>query len=109
MLFATFPVVPCFLGMNNFLKIFLIVVLTVLALKFLPVILVGALVGLLIAAILAAVGLSLVAALLAVGIALAMALSPIWIPVLIVMGLVSLFKKLGDKPVAPTIPPVLTA
>jgi len=87
--------------MNTFLKIFLIVVLSLLALKFLPVILIGAFVGLLLAALLGGVGLTLVALLLAVGIALALALSPIWIPVLIVMGLISLFKKLGDKPAPP--------
>ena len=91
--------------MNTFLKIFLIVVLSLIALKFLPVILIGAFVGLLLAAVLGGVGLTLVALLLAVGIALAMALSPIWIPVLIVMGLISLFKKLGDKPA----PPVMAA
>jgi hypothetical protein len=87
--------------MNTFLKIFLIVVLALLALKFLPVILIGAFVGLLLAAILGAFGLTLVALLLAVGIALALALSPIWIPVLIVMGLISLFKKMGNKPAPP--------
>jgi hypothetical protein len=91
--------------MNTFLKIFVIVVLALLALKFLPVILIGAFIGLLLAAILGAFGLSLVALLLAVGIALALALSPIWIPVLIVMGLISLFKKMGDRPA----PPVMTA
>lgn len=91
--------------MKTFLKILLIIVLALLALKFLPVILVGAFVGLLLAALLGAFGLTLVALLLAVGIALALALSPIWIPVLIVMGLISLFKKLGDRPA----PPVMAA
>jgi hypothetical protein len=91
--------------MNTSLRIFLIVVLALLALKFLPVILIGAFVGLLLAAGLGALGLTLVALLLAVGIALALALSPIWIPVLIVMGLISLFKKLGEKPA----PPVMAA
>ncbi len=91
--------------MNTFLKISLIVVLALLALKFLPVILVGAFVGLLLAVILGAFGLSLVALLLAVGIVLALVLSPIWIPVLIVMGLISLFRKLGERPA----PPVMAA
>ena len=102
---ATFLGRLCFGGMNTFLKIFVIVVLALLALKFLPVILIGAFIGLLLAAILGAFGLSLVALLLAVGIALALALSPIWIPVLIVMGLISLFKKMGDRPA----PPVMAA
>ena len=96
--------------MKTFLKILLIVVLALLALKFLPVILVGSIAGLLIAAVLGVVGISLLAALLAgvLGVALgfAFALSPIWIPVLIVMGAISLFKKIGDKPAAP---PVITA
>ena len=102
---ATFPVMPCFQIMKTFLKIFLIVVLSLLAIKFIPLVALGAFVGLIIAAILGAVGLSLLAALLAVGVALALALSPIWIPVLIVMGAISLFKKLGDRPE----PPVQTA
>jgi len=93
--------------MNTFLKILLVVALSILALKFLPVIFVGAFVGLILAAILGALGLSLVALLLVVGIALALALSPIWIPVLIVMGAISLFKKLGSRPAAA--PPVATA
>ncbi|HVZ66073.1 MAG TPA: hypothetical protein VG936_16015 [Lacunisphaera sp.] len=86
--------------MNTFLKILLIVVACLLALKFLPVILVGAFVGIILAGILGAFGLTLVALLLIVGIAVALALSPIWIPVLIVMGLISLYKKIGAKPAA---------
>ncbi len=91
--------------MNTFLKIFLIVVLTVVALKFIPFVFLGAIIGLVIAAVLGAVGLSLMAALLAVAIGLALALAPIWIPVLIVMGAISLFKKLNAQPA----PPVLAA
>ena len=87
--------------MNTFLKIFLIVVLSLLSLKFMPLVLVGVFVGLLLAGILGAFGLSLVAVLLVVALAIALALAPIWIPVLIVMGLISLFKKLGDKPAPP--------
>ncbi|MDI1318969.1 MAG: hypothetical protein PSW75_02090 [bacterium] len=96
--------------MKTFLKISLIVVLSLLALKFLPLVLVGAIAGLLIAAVLGVVGVSLLAALLAallaVALGLAFALSPIWIPVLIVMGAISLYKKLGDTPAAP---PVIAA
>lgn len=43
------------------------------------------------------------ALLLAVGIMLALALSPIWIPVLLVMGVISLFKKQGDQPASPVV------
>ena len=89
--------------MKTFLKISLIVVLSIIALKFSPVLFVGAVLGLIAAVVLGAVGFSLVLALLAIAIAAALALSPIWIPVLIVMGLISLFKKLGDKPAAPTV------
>ena len=81
--------------MKSFLKILLVAALLIVAIKLSPVIFLGALVGLLVAAVLGAVGLSLVAALLAVALALAVALSPVWIPVLAVMGLISLFKKSG--------------
>lgn len=93
--------------MKTFLKITLIVVLALLALKFLPVVLVCSLAGLLLAALLGAVGVSLLAGLLAallvVALGLAFVLSPIWISVLLVMGAISLFKRLGDKPAAPPV------
>ncbi len=96
--------------MKTFLKIVLIVVLALLALKFIPVIFVGAAAGLLVATLLGVVGVSLLAVLLAallgVVVAIAFALSPIWIPALLILGVISLFKKLGDKPVQP---PVLAA
>jgi hypothetical protein len=91
--------------MKTFLKVLLIAALLIIAIKLSPVIFIGALLGLLAAAVLGAVGISLLAALVAVLIALAVALSPIWIPVLVIMGLVSLFKKNGNA--AP--PPVVTA
>lgn len=77
--------------------------LLLIAIKFSPVIFLGAIVGLLMAVVLGALGISLIAALFAVVIALALALSPIWIPVLVVMGLVSLFRK------SERTPPVVTA
>ena len=87
--------------MKTFLKIFLVVVLSLVAIKFIPIVFLGALIGLVIAAILGGIGLSLVAALLAVCIAVALALAPIWIPVLIVMGAISLFRKIDDRPQPP--------
>lgn len=90
--------------MKTFLKVLLIAALLIVAIKLSPVIFVGALAGLIAAAVLGAVGISLVAALLAVLIALVVALSPIWIPVLVVLGLVSLFKKHGNS----SQPPVVT-
>jgi hypothetical protein len=78
--------------MKTFLKILLVAALLVIAIKLSPVLFVGAIVGLIAAAVLGSIGLSLVAAFLAVVLALAVALSPIWIPVLIIIGLVKLFR-----------------
>lgn len=89
--------------MKTFLKASLIVVLSIIALKFSPVLFVGAVLGLIAAVVLGAVGFSLVLALVAIAIALALALSPIWIPILIVMGVVSLFRKMSDKPATPVV------
>ena len=83
--------------MKTFLKVLLLAALLIVAIKLSPVIFLGALVGLAAAMVLGIVGLSLVAALVAVVLALAVALSPVWIPVLVVMGLISLFKKSGQS------------
>lgn len=91
--------------MKTFLKVLLLAALLLLAIKFSPVIFLGAIVGLLLAVVLGALGLSLIAALFAVILAVALALSPIWIPVLVVLGLISLFRK-SERP-APA--PVVTA
>ncbi|SDR93391.1 hypothetical protein [Opitutus sp. GAS368] len=89
--------------MKTFLKVLLLAVLLIIAIKFSPVIFLGAIVGLILAVVLGAVGISLIAALFAVVLALAVALSPIWIPVLVVLGLISLFRK------SERTPPVVTA
>lgn len=86
--------------MKTFLKVLLLAALLIVAIKLSPVIFLGALIGLAAAMVLGIVGLSLVAALVAVVLALAVALSPVWIPVLVVMGLIGLFKK-SDKPSTP--------
>ena len=91
--------------MKTFLKVLLIAALLIVAIKLSPVIFIGALLGLIAAAVLGAVGISLVAALVAVLIAFAVALSPIWIPILVIMGLISLFKKNSNE----SQPPILTA
>ena len=98
---ATFLPVRCFLTMKTFLKVMLVVVLLFIAIKLSPIIFLAALIGLLVATLLGAVGLSLLAGLFAVVITLAAALSPIWIPVLLVMGAISLFKKLNDRSAPP--------
>ena len=84
--------------MKTFLKVLLLAALLIVAIKFSPVLFIGALVGLIGAAVLGAVGITLVMALLAVVLALAVALSPIWIPVLVVLGLISLFRKTERTP-----------
>ena len=83
--------------MKTFLKVLLLAALLIVAIKLSPIIFLGALVGLAAAMVLGIVGLSLVAARVAVVLALAVALSPVWIPVLVVMGLISLFKKNGQS------------
>ena len=83
--------------MKTCLKVLLLTALLIVAIKLSPVIFLGALVGVFAAIVLGAVGLSLVAALAAVFLALAVALSPVWIPVLAVIGLISLFKKSGKN------------
>lgn len=90
--------------MKTFLKILLIAALLILAIKFSPVLFFFGLVGLFAAAILGVVGLSLLVALLAVVLAFAIALSPVWIPVLAIIGLISLFKRSGGNGATP--PPV---
>jgi hypothetical protein len=94
---ATFLKVPCFSLMKTFLKILLVVAILFIAIKLSPVVFVAVLVGLLVAAMLGAIGLSLVAGLVAVALALVAALAPIWIPVLLIVGLVSLFKKFNGR------------
>lgn len=79
--------------MKTFLKILLAAALLLIAIKLSPILFIGALIGLFVAGVLGVVGLSLVVALLAVALAFALALSPIWVPVLVIVGLVSLFKR----------------
>ncbi len=89
--------------MKTFLKILLVAVLLIVAIKISPLMFVAALIGLLAAAVLGAVGLSLVAALVAIAIALVAALAPIWIPVLLIMGAISLCKRFNHRPQPPVI------
>jgi hypothetical protein len=84
--------------MKTFLKILLIAALLIVAIKLSPLIFLAAFAGLIAAAVLGAVGVSLVVALAAVLLAFAVALSPIWIPVLAVVGIVSLFRKADRTP-----------
>lgn len=83
--------------MKTFFKVLLLAALLVVAIKLSPVIFVGAVIGLFAAMVLGIVGISLLAALAAVVLAFALALSPLWIPVLIVMGVIGFFKKSGQS------------
>ena len=89
--------------MKTFLKVLLIAALLIVAIKISPVLFVAAFVGLIVAAVLGVIGISLLAGLVAVVLTFAVALSPIWLPVLAVIGIVSLFRK------ADRTPPVTTA
>jgi hypothetical protein len=99
--------VPGFGNMKTFLKVLLLAVLLILALKFSPLIFLAGVAGLVVAAVLGAVGLSLLAVLLAVALAFTLALAPIWLPVLAVVGLVKLFRR--DAAVPPALPPAAAA
>ena len=85
--------------MKTFLKILLAAALLLLALKISPILFVAALLGLVAAGVLGVVGLTLIGLLIGVVVAFAIALAPIWVPVLIVVGLVKLFRR--ETPVAP--------
>jgi hypothetical protein len=91
--------------MKTFLKVLLLAAVLVIAIKLSPLIFFGAIAGLIAAAVLGVVGIGFFAGLLAVLLALAVALSPIWIPVLVIMGLVALFRR-SERPAAPPSAPM---
>ena len=93
---ATFLRLPGSFVMKTAVKIILVVAILLIAIKLSPIVFVLAMGGLLAAALLGAVGLSLLAGFAVLVFALAAALSPIWIPVLAIVGLVALFKKLNE-------------
>lgn len=95
--------------MKTFLQILLGAVLLVVAIKISPVLFIAALVGLVAAAVLGVVGLSLLVAFIAVAVAFALALAPIWIPVLCVIGLVSLYRRHNQPAPAANVPPPVAA
>jgi hypothetical protein len=90
-------------SMNTFLKVVLLVIAILIALKLLPLTL-----GLLclmggIAVGLLALGLGAVAVIIGICIAAAAVLAPIWIPLLLIFGIIALIKR-SNRP-----PPALTA
>lgn len=89
--------------MNTFLKIFLAVVLAIVAIKLFPVALVLACllaVGVLLAG---CAGLAVLAALLGAGLVLAAALAPLWISVVLIAAIVALVRKLNAKSPPPVV------
>lgn len=101
---ATFCGVRGFLGMKTFLKVVLILIAAVIVVKLLPaLLLVGGLslgglvllgLGLLaVGGLLGAVGLSFAAAVVVAGLVVAVVLSPVWVPVLIIVGIVALVRR----------------
>ncbi|MDP1581767.1 MAG: hypothetical protein Q8M02_15995 [Candidatus Didemnitutus sp.] len=89
--------------MKTFVKILLLAALVVIAIKLSPLFFVALMAGLLAAVVLGSVGLSIVAVLVAILLGLAVALAPIWIPVLLIIGLINLFRSNRS---APPVPPV---
>lgn len=101
---ATFADDAGFRGMKTFWKVLLIVVLALVAIKLLPVLIVPVIVlafAAMVATVLllggfgviAAAGLGVLAGLLAVVLTVLAVLSPIWIPVLVVIGIVALVRR----------------
>ena len=89
-----------FFGMNSFLKIFLLVVLALVAIKLLPLTLaMGCVLGLAVAG-LVLVGVSALAGMLAVAVGIVAALAPLWIPVLAIAGLIAVIRRFGPRTVA---------
>jgi hypothetical protein len=82
-------------GMKTFLKVLLVIAVAVLAVKLLPLTLaLGFALGLTLL-IVGVLGVSALAVLLCVAIGLVALLSPLWIPVLALVGVLALIKKLG--------------
>jgi hypothetical protein len=83
--------------MNSFLKILLLVVLALVAIKLLPLTLAaGCVLGLAVGAVLLA-GVSALAGVLVVTVSVVAALAPLWIPVLAIMGLVAVIRRLSRR------------
>ena len=85
--------------MNSFLKIFLLVLLALVAVKLLPLTLaVGCVLGLA-AAGLVIVGVSALAGMIAIAVGIVAALAPLWIPVLAIVGLMAVIKRCSRRTV----------
>lgn len=86
--------------MKTFLKVLLLVVVALVAIKLLPLTIgLGFVAGLLLVGLMAA-GLSLLAGIAVLAVVLGAVLAPIWIPVLLIVGLVALIRRATRKRVA---------
>ena len=91
--------------MKTFLKILLIALVVYAIIKLSPVIFVAAFAGLVVAVVFTALGVSLLAVTLGLALGVVLALAPIWLPVLAIIGALSLFRR--DAPPAAAMPPVI--
>lgn len=83
--------------MKTFLKVVLLVIVALVAIKLLPLTIgLGFVVGFVLVGLIAA-GLSLIAGLSVVVLALAAVLAPVWIPALLLVGLIALLRKSSRK------------
>lgn len=83
--------------MKTFLKILLLVSVALVAIKLLPLTIgVGFAVGLLLVGLVMA-GLSLLAGIAVIGLALGAVLAPVWIPALLLVGLIVLIRRMTRK------------
>ena len=86
--------------MKTFLKVLLLVLLALVAIKLLPLTIgLGFAAGFFLVGLIA-VGVSLVAAISALALVAAAVLSPVWIPVLLLVGLIALIKRSSRRRVA---------
>lgn len=83
--------------MNTFLKVLLILIAAVLLVKLLPLAFGLAVFLGVVIAIAAIVGLGAAGVVICVALGLVILLSPVWLPVLAVVGLIALWKKLSNK------------
>jgi hypothetical protein len=89
--------VPGFGNVKTFLKVLLLLVAALLALKFLPLIFgLGCAFALAVLGAIA-VGASTIVALVGTALVVAALLSPIWVPILLLVGVIALVKRSGRK------------
>ena len=94
---ATFLWVVGYFRMNNVLKVVLLILVAIIAVKLLPAMLaVGFMFGVAVVA-LGAIGVSVLGALCLASAVLLAVLSPVWVPVLAVVGLIALIKRSGRR------------